>query len=494
MSLLHRWSLPSRGFIRDKSQDGKPSDRTKFLTIHIGQPGPRRRANLSSAFSTLFEKPENRRTIGDSEDPSQAVADLPLSVHRCENVPPDANSKYSHAHKYQDTTPIEKPSLQQSSRFESAQKRVRVDRAGPPSYHVPGTLSQVKHQVNETPQSRSFRLSSTRTNETDNRAESHLQASTKPTSGCERIRSASSSYPSEGIRSPVTGIHSPELATTRSTNYFTEYRRYGQYPSQSTWQLSSMAPSEASAGATVEERIQAALGIDGAASNSEVDGQSSSPKASPFIDPPRDYMEPTQQDTTRSRYASAVTRRVEQQQEPSSTSEITVPVLETGDSFSSQLEVGFMSYKRPSARSTPGNGNDYQLEARIARSTDRLRHSVDTDRSILTAVRHASVSDGDGAWSTIRDVGGKRLSRPASWMQLFTSTTAHVPSNTLTQRMQTLRLRKWVKRVCFKTKARFELVGKPIPRSKRLGVKVRQRKWRRREEPEEEEEVELETW
>ncbi|KAI1747546.1 hypothetical protein F4782DRAFT_520731 [Xylaria castorea] len=494
MSLLHRWSLPSRGFIRDKSQDGKTSDRTKFPTIHIGQPGPRRRPNLSSAFSTLFEKPENRRSIRDSEDRSQAVADPPPSVHRRENVPPDTNSKYSHAHKYQDTTPFEKPSLRQSGGFESARKRTEIDRARPPSYRVPGALGQVTHQVDEAPNTRSFRLSITGTNETGNQDEPHLQESIIPTNGCERIRSASSSYPSEGIRSPAAGVRSPEPATTRSTNYFTEYRRYGRYPSQNTWQLSSMATSETSPGATVEERIQAALGIGDTSSSSAVAGQSSSPRTFPSVDPPRDYTESTQPDTNRSRYASTITHR-EQKQKPSSAGEITVPVLADEDALSSQLELSFMNYKRPSARNTPGNGNNFQLEARIARSTDRLRQSVDTDRSILTEVRHTSVSDGDGAWSTIRGVGEKRLSRPASWMQLFTSTTSHVPSDTLAQRIQTLRLRKWVKRVCFKTKARFELVGKPIPMSKRLGVKVRQRKSRRKEESEEEkEETEWESW
>ncbi|KAI0449195.1 hypothetical protein F5B21DRAFT_518366 [Xylaria acuta] len=493
MSLLHRWSLPSRGFIRDKSQDGKSSDRTKFPTIHIGQPSPRRRTNLSSAFSTLFEKPEDRRSMRGSEDHSQAVAGLPPSVHHRENVPPDTNSKYSHAHKYQDTTPIEKTSLRRSGRFGSARKRAEVDGARPPPYHVPAALSQVTHPVNEKPKTRSFRLSSTGTNETGNQDESHLDKSTKPTGGCERIRSASSSYPSEGIRSPVAGFRSPEPTTTRSTNYFTKYRRYGQYPSQSTWQLSSMAASEASASAIVEEGIQAAPGSGDATSSSATAGQSSSPKISPFLDPLRNYTESTQPDTTRL-YTSTATCRVEQQQKPPSTSEITVPVLENEEALSSQLEVSFMSYNRPSARSTPGNGIDSRLEARIARSTDRLRHSADTDRSVLTAVRHTSVSDGDGAWSTIRDVGERRLSRPASWMQLFTSTTSHVPSNTLTQRIQTLRLRKWVKRVCFKTKARFELVGKPIPMSKRLGVKVRRRKWSRKEEPEEEEEVVWEDW
>ncbi|KAI0860006.1 hypothetical protein F4860DRAFT_233206 [Xylaria cubensis] len=423
MSLLHRWSLPSRGFIRDRSQDGKTSDRIKFPTINMGHPVPRRRANISSAFSTLFEKPNNRRTIQDSEDHGRAVARPPSSVQSQENVPPDPNSKYSHAHKYQDAAPVKIYSPQLLSELEC----------------MPGALSQVAHQVNETPKTRSFRLSSTG----PNKMEPNAQEFTRPTSSCERVRSISSSYPSEGIRSPVAEVRSPEPATTRLANYFTDYRRYGRYPSQSTEQLST---SETSPEATVEERIQAALGTGDASSNSAVAGQSRSSGTIPYVDPLRDDTKSSQLDGIRSRYASTVTPGEQQQQKPSTTSETTAPVLANEDTLSSQLD------------------NAYQLEPRIARSIDRLRQSVDTDRSVLTAVRHASVSDRDEAWSTIRDVGHKRLSRPASWMQLFTSTTAHVPAHTLSQRIQTLRLQKWVKRVCFKAKARFELVGKPIPR------------------------------
>ncbi|TRX87812.1 hypothetical protein FHL15_011290 [Xylaria flabelliformis] len=448
MSLLHRWSLPSRGFIRDRSQDEKTSDRIKFPTNNMGHPVHRRRANISSAFSTLFEKPNNRPTIRDPEDHGQPVAHPPSSVHSRENVPPDPNSKYSHAHKYQDATPVKIISPQLLSELEYD------------SYPMPGALSQVTHQVNETPKTRSFRLSSTG----PNKMEPNAQESTRPTSSCERVRSISSSYPSEGIRSTVAEVRSPEPATTRLANYFTDYRRYGRYPSQSTEQLST---NEASPDATFEERIQAALDP-GDASSSAVAGQSSCPETLPYVDPPKYDAESSQLDGTRSRYASTITPGEEQRQKPSATSETTA--LANEDALSSQL------------------GNAYQLEARIARSTDRLRQSVDTDRSVLTAVRHASVSDGDGDWSTIRDVGQKRLSRPASWMQLFTSTTAHVPTHTLAQRIQTLRLQKWVKRVCFKAKARFELVGKPIPQSRRLGV--HRRKLRRGEVPEPEEEEE----
>ncbi|KAI1739456.1 hypothetical protein F4680DRAFT_466327 [Xylaria scruposa] len=483
MSLLHRWSLPSRGFSRDRSQDGKTSDRIKFPTINMGHPVQRRRGNISSAFSTLFEKPKNRRTIRDSEDHIQAVAHPSPSVHSCENVPPDTNSKYSHTHKYQDATPVKILSPRLLTELEYAPLR-----NGPDS--MPGALSQVTHHVNETPKIRSSRLSSSGINEMGNQDEPHTQESIGPTSSCEKIRSISSSYPSEGIRSPVAEVRSPEPGTTRSSTHFTEYRRFGRYPSQSTWQLST---SETSPEATVEERIQAALGTSDVTSSSAIAGQSSSPGTLPCIDPPRDDTKSTQPDASRSRYASTIIPG-EPQQKPTTTSETTVPVLANDDALSSQLEVSFMNYKRPSARSTPAIGNAYQLEARIARSTDRLRQSVDTDRSILTAVRHSSESDGDDAWSTIRDMRQKRLSRPASWMQLFTSTTAHVPANTLTQRIQTLRLRKWAKRVCFKTKARFQLVGKPIPKSRRLGVKVRQRWSRRGEEPEEEERREELDW
>ncbi|KAI1345735.1 hypothetical protein F5Y01DRAFT_299706 [Xylaria sp. FL0043] len=148
--------------------------------------------------------------------------------------------------------------------------------------------------------------------------------------------------------------------------------------------------------------------------------------------------------------------------------------------MSSQLEVSFMSYKRPDARTTTDDGDDdQQPEVRNPFSVDRLHPSEDTDRPMVTAIRRSSTSDEESAWSTIHKVRERPLSRATSWMQLLAKTRSNGSSNTLAQRLQKLKLKIWAKRVCFKTKARFEWVGRPVSTSKVARSKGhRRRRWR----------------
>ncbi|KAI0870830.1 hypothetical protein GGS24DRAFT_474001 [Hypoxylon argillaceum] len=455
LSLLHRWSLPSRGFVRDKSQDEASSGQSKFPTIHIGQLGPRRRPNLSSSFSTLFEKPENRCRIRNVEGHSDAADDLPLLVPRRENAPSDITFRYSHSHEYQDTaSPIKVPSPRRSDRVEPASQDVQLDRTKPPPYLVPKNLSQDTHQISETPKIRSFSLSSTETAKNGSPDGPLTQQLTVTTGHGETIRSASSSYPSEGIRSPFTRCSTPEPVTARTKNYLAEYRRYSQYPSQSVFNLSSMPASEEyAAGGTAEENSQVAL------------------------DNSHTVAKPSEEDLTELACPSTVHSDY-QQQRPSANGEATVPVLENEDAISSPLEASCTSSPRRNVRDMSDDGHGSQLEGRGFASTDRLRLSRDTDTTMLTAIKRTSVSDGEDVWFTIHGEGEGRLSRPASWLQLFTVSASNRSSNTLAQRMQRLKLRKWVKRACFKTKARLQLVGRPVSTVGRASSEARHRKQR----------------
>ncbi|TGJ82595.1 hypothetical protein E0Z10_g6157 [Xylaria hypoxylon] len=472
MSLLHRWSLPTRGFARDRSKDGESSDQFKFPTIHIGQLGPRQRANLSSVFSTLFEKPEDRRSIRNA-DCSEAADDLRLLASRRENVPPDTDFKPSHTHEHRDITPVNSTPSRENSTLELVSKYFEAGNTEPSSCLMPGIFGQVSQQIGETPNVRSFSLSSTEARETENLDKP------SPFKPADRISSASSCYPSEGMRSPVSGHCSPEPVTARTMNYFTEYRCFGQYPSQSSWRLSNMDINEASSNNTFRGKTQATLAGSDTASDYAVASQNYNFESYPFTNPPEECTGPTCSHSTQVRRRSTIIHAIGPQQKPSSTSEITVPILENKDSISSQLEVSFIGYKQTNARSTSGDDNDCQLEGRNTSSADRLRPSADTDRTMLAAVRRSSRSDEEDGWSTIREIGERPLSRPASWLQLFTLTTRNSSSNNLAQRLQKLKLRRWAKRVCFKTKARFELVGRPVSTAKPTSPKVRRRNWRR---------------
>ncbi len=435
MSLLHRWSLPSRGFTRDKSEDEAPTDQSKSLTFHIGQLGPRRRANLSSVFSTLFEKPENRRSIRDADDRSEVADDLPLLASRRENVRPDTEFRYSYDHEGQDlTTPVEAIPLRQGGMFEPISKNTTTSSTEPPPYLTPDVFGQVARQMG---QSKRLVLSASQVQKFMRwRAEMSIPPKSlqRTIDNCKRNCSTSSSYPSEGMRSPVSGYCSPEPAITHTITSFAEYRRFGRYPSQSSWHLSSMDINEASASDDAGGKTSAALAIGNVTPNYAMGGQSYNLETSPFANLPEDGTHPAGSYIAQSRRRSSIIHRAEPHQKPSSNSELTVPILENEDTISSQLEVSFMSYKRPNTpntSSTSDDDNDYQLERRNASSVDRLHPSVDTDRTMLTAIRRTSASDRDGAWSTIHEVRERPLSRPASWIQLLALNSSNDSSNTL---------------------------------------------------------------
>ncbi|KAI1119541.1 hypothetical protein F5Y14DRAFT_7233 [Nemania sp. NC0429] len=482
MSLLYRWSLPTRGFIRDKFQDGESFGRSKCPTVQIGRSDSHRRPDLSSAFSALFASPENRRNIRNADERSENVDDLPLLAPRRENLLPEITVKYSHSHAHgcHDSNPAVATSPSKVNRLESERNDAQIARTEPPPCLRPGGISQdMVDQVHETPKMRSFSLSSTETaEEEENRAEPLALQSPAPSDYyCERVRSTSSSYPSEGIRSPPAGYRSPDATISRTKDYFAEYRKFGQYPSQSLRDLLSTPTGEEPPRGDVRAHIQAVAVDRDSVSNRALASPDSTPKASSRLTrSPRDLVE-TQ--------CSTGMQGVTQQQEGSSSnSETTVPILANEDSNSSQLEISFASYKRLSAHGTSDDRAAYQVDGGEAASTDPLRPSGDTDRSVPTAVRRTSLSDGQDAWSTIRNTEDELLSRRSSWARLFTSTAPRrSSSNSLSRRIQKLRVRKWIKRVYFKTKARFELVGRPVPKPKpkRGSSRARRRSWLRKE-------------
>ncbi|KAJ8123191.1 hypothetical protein ONZ43_g799 [Nemania bipapillata] len=477
MSLLNRWSFPSRGFIWDKSQEGVSPGQSKFPTMHISQPGPRRRPNLRSALSTLFDKPESRCRIRDSEGGNEAANDLPLLVPRREHASAETNFRYAHSHECEDTSPIEIPFPTGSNRRKFVSKDGESGIAHPASYPGPKSAGQGTHQMTETPKIRSFSLSSTETAGKETRAGPlTLQPAVTADNG-ETVCSGSSSYPSEGIRTPIAACLSPEPMTARTKSYLAAYRRYGQYPSQSMDTPASMPASEEDADSTAREDMQVVPDSSLAPSN--------------YINTISPLFTNPYQDSRIEPACSKIMDTAYQQQKSSKDSEVTDPVLE--NTISSQHEANITSSQPSGFRGTPGDGDGdsdgddedddddgFRAQDKDFASTDCLRLSRDTDTTIFTAVRRSSVSlsDGEDVWSTIRGVGETRLSRAASWLQLFTVSATDGSSGTLTQRMRKLKLRKWAKRACFKTKARFQLMGKPASTARRTRSKVRRRKVR----------------
>ncbi|KAK5633409.1 hypothetical protein RRF57_009123 [Xylaria bambusicola] len=460
MSLLHRWSLPSRGFIRDKPQDGEPAEQTKYSTMHLGQLGPRRRANLSSVFSTLFEKPKNRRNIRRENNNSQVADNWPLLASQLENIRPDAEPGSSFEYECQDPmTTFQAVPLGQGGVLEPLSKDTTVDGGEPSLCISPGIFIQDTPQADGRRPVRCFSLSSTVTHGSDSRLdESPSTVFVEKAKARERNLSASSSYPSEGLRSPASRYCSPELATSHAMKSLAEYRRFGQYPSKSSWHLAKLDTDEASTSADYEGKTSASSSTKVVSPGCSIARQSCNVQPFPFSDPSESHTDLICADKMQSQRKSSIFQGIGARQKPSSTSEITVPILENEDAVSSRLEVSFMSYKRPRVKSTSDDDDNDSRNGKNTSSAKHLYLNEDTERTIITAIKRRSISDDDGAWSTIHEV---RERRSSSWMaQLFSPNSSN--STALAQRLRKMKIRKWAKRACLKTKARFELVGRPV--------------------------------
>ncbi|KAI8629562.1 hypothetical protein F5Y19DRAFT_484919 [Xylariaceae sp. FL1651] len=475
---LHRWSLPTRTFARDKSENAESSGQVKFPTVHIGQPGPRRKVNLSAAFATVFEKPENYQSTPNPEGRGLGTSDLqqPLAP-RPENVPPVLNLKSSHAHEFQNTAPIDidTTSLDTLNKSESVFRNTGTNEIKSNQYLLSGIFDQITHPLNEALKVRSFSLTSTEDNEKRQQDELSSSLPTKSTDTLEKIRSTSSSYPSEGIRSPLSQCRSPE-PTTYTKSFISEYRQYGTYPSHTSWYPSEASMNDISAGDATRNESPKVTVSSITDSSCNTTNQIYKPLRSFIRYAPEDYTEPTPTVVAQSRCNSSTFHGTGQDPQRSSNSEIMVPILENENAMTSQLEVSFMSYKRSNALST----SDVNDQRNISNdgSTGRLRPHEDTDETTQTTLRQPGKPDRGGIFSAIRDAREKRQSLAESWAQIFTLATANGSSTTLSQRFQKFKLRKWVKKVCFKTKTRFGLIVRAVPASKSAKSKASSRKWR----------------
>ncbi|KAI8963851.1 hypothetical protein F5Y11DRAFT_356053 [Daldinia sp. FL1419] len=239
---MHRWSLPSRAFTREKSKDSDPGYRTRFPTIHIGDRITRRRSNISAAFANLFEKDENRLSIEETNDTRTRNDQRPFSC--IENLAPSTRSILA---------------------GRDGDKLSHIDRA---ALSLLGAIPQVS------PEQRASLEEALQEHIISNPFDD--QEHVKPSGGStsdnndsptslERTRSTSSSYPSEGIRSPPDHSHSPPM-NPWTEDFIAEISRYGKYPSGtppskcSTSTNDALVPSS-KAGKCLMEELAAAGGI-----------------------------------------------------------------------------------------------------------------------------------------------------------------------------------------------------------------------------------------
>ncbi|KAI1490577.1 hypothetical protein F5X96DRAFT_635388 [Biscogniauxia mediterranea] len=469
---LYRWSLPSRAFYREKSSDSDSNRSTKFSTIHIGQPGTRRRANLSALFATLFEKNENNQDNSVPSDTRSSGSQAPPSLEsRTENIPHAPNFKSCHVKELQTTTPngvepqqtndLSKPYIAQWDSIPQALRNPLCPRSDTFSWVLP-------QQVESLSRTNSTRLNSKGDNPNNGKEKGPMELVNL--SDClDRARSTSSSYPTEGIRSPPDHCRSPE-PTTLTHTLVSEYSRIGDYMAQEAWCRSSELTNDTSCpdsalGKNLIEELAAAGSVSD--TDSRTTGQDQTNKCFLPIVSPRPVVETEEISSPQQcPHPDVFKESNKENYKHSSSSDCMVPILKNGDSYGSTLNISFMAYKTPV---TVGTSDD-DAPSNISRvnSTDRLRASIDTNSTSCTTIRdlrETSRSD-TMATSFLQNTRTPTSLRSATLVGDCEQPTLCLPepsrpAGSLARRIQQFRFKKWVKKVCLRTRVRFEHAVKP---------------------------------
>ncbi|KAI1386396.1 uncharacterized protein F4822DRAFT_409961 [Hypoxylon trugodes] len=455
---LNRWSLPSRAFAREKTSDDDTNQSSKFLTVHIGDPGNRRRANLSSAFTGLFDKDENRVNSITSDGSRFATEELkPLST-RIENVPSVPRNKFDKidARLQRLTTPV----------YPNPKRRV-IGNVSPKQEYVP------------------------RKDNTSN--PSHLNPFAKllgsnsktivSSVSLTRVRSTSSSYPSEGIRSPPDQSLSPQL-NTWSDSFISELSPYGTYPVRDNSTKSSASANNTSiqdgrVGQCLMEELAAAGGISDTDTRTTSRDYTSKPLLSD-ITSISSHEEEEDKSPETGNNSGFVTPIEAVSKAPSSSSQEDLTAMLDGQGSSISAIHG--SYPELRRFTRISSSEDYvPFRPSNADSTRPLRPSTDADGTGPTRIRWMNQ---DKPYNTMpasllrKHTKGYRTGCPGDFVPPYPEE-AQLPelrcknsngsSTTLARRIQKFRFGKWIKKVCLRTKVRFDSVINPIPSPKKLG-------------------------
>ncbi|KAI2464518.1 hypothetical protein F4781DRAFT_412628 [Annulohypoxylon bovei var. microspora] len=437
---LHRWSLPSRAFNREKSNHSDSSQRGKFPTIHIGDPGARRRANLSIAFASLFDKDENRLNSILPSDGNNIRELLPLS-DRIENIPSPSKlkeEKHDSGVHHSDTPIYPAYRGRLAGLFSKQDKELKES-------HSAILLNECSPKIRS---SRTYTLGT-------------IKSPTPITS----VRSASSSYPSEGIRSPPEHCVSPQL-NIWSESFMSEISHYGTYPSLESSRRSTVSTNGISApidrgGQCLMEELAAVGGI----SDTETRTTSRDYTTKPPLSDTMTVGSPKEQQDNSSDTChdsdSTIMRMQEVQGLPFSRGD-GIHLLDGQVSSTSAVYGSFLELE--SSTHTGSSEEEFPFRPSNTGSADRLRQSTETHGTRPTKVH----------WKTHYN---RSNTMPASISQKnplrdhLAIATTHFESQQLpgihfkgsnesstnpVQQIHKFKFRKWIKRVCLRTKVRFD--------------------------------------
>ncbi|XXG98525.1 54S ribosomal protein L3 mitochondrial [Hypoxylon texense] len=436
---LHRWSLARRALSREKSKDTDSSQHGSVSTVHISNPGTRRRSHLSSAFASLFDDDKNR------QDASSANGSLsrndsrsrPLSV-RVNNLAIPANMQFV---KFKDGPPCLDSPISTPKRGRSVQSSREQGKASNEA-----SMTTPPKGADSCPSSK----------------EDEVRYKKSPPS-LSRVRSASSSYPSEGLRSSPEPSRSPQL-NTWTEGFESELSRYGTYQAQEMSSNSTVSTTNVPArtgrvGQCLMEELAAAGGISDTDTGITSKDCNSKPALSNITSV--ESFEENDKSAEAVRGPTLVTETRQEVKGSPLSQEDTLHMLGGQRSSTSAIRGSI-----PDLHSFAANGSseDYFTYGFTNGSSECLRPSTETGAEHFAKMH---LPPRDNPYNTMP----ASISVERCPQGLVTFITPH-PDNaqvdgtnfaesseasvTAVQRVHSFKLRKWIKKVAIRTKVRFD--------------------------------------
>ncbi len=471
---IYRWSLPGRALARGGSDRNSSDQPEKFSTVHIGQSKHRRRGNLSSVFSTLLEKEENYQETGAIGTSLPTTSGQAPPSSRTENAISTSSLRLSHVQESQSINPFYTNDTQYNGIFRPtvAHPEGSMHGGDAPFVPMPGAVGTLRYQLDEVLQKKEH--DGFKNDEAAHRSRdlgNHL-ALRKPNMFIERARSRSSSYPSEGIRSPATSPHSPE-PTASTKALIAELVRHGSVPRRMTLLQSDVSGSHSSwpnqeSGQSPAEELVAVKGVSDAINSNIGKGDNAtdcicagviSTATSNKSGTPGYLLESwsSEHRGQGARCLRAFPKRKcndqvigSQATNPQSEIPALHPPVVIGTSTSKQNEG---SQESSNSHNTGITG----LSAEVAEDDPDMMHTGHREYTVDT-IRTLSSLHPDPT----PEVNG-RNSLEIPILYKIPLPDRNSSSTTLAQRIQRFKLKKWVKRVYKRSKARFRHTAKPMP-------------------------------
>ena len=228
---ISRWSLPSRALARNKQPPAGLDSQERSSTVRVGESGLRQRGKLSNVFSTPFKKVENDRDVANEEH--QPIVGRQQSPPYTMNALHASGLGPSHVPESPLTLPYDTSSLVDDATHSQTERKSRWVTS--PFTPTPGAIGNLPYQHDQVPHQ--ARYGNYRRGEgvsgSQTFAGSRELMSARMT--LEEVRSRSSSYPSEGMRSPTSSPQtSPSTPATKEL--IAEYVQYGTLPTRALQQ------------------------------------------------------------------------------------------------------------------------------------------------------------------------------------------------------------------------------------------------------------------